>query len=294
MTGVIRAVALLVALALPTLIGCEDDSPPPVPEADSACVAAADLDHADLTQGEAVWMRFCPVRRNAALVPDDVLTDGAQAVAEDWDVRRFGHQFGCGVILGTVDYRLQIGYADGTVAQIVGDTGCDNRSNAGQKVWDGPVLEPVLRAMGSQRGLGAGAVSDLACPADRHDPVNVDGIDPPAANGPLLERQAAMGILCTYPPRRTKLSTLDATEAEEVRLALAESFLPPDSRIRTHMSGPAPDPLLVGLIDNVGNVRWFGIAGQQLRVTLWRGAPGTPAYLGKAGDHLQSVIDQVD
>jgi len=299
MTGVMRVVALVVALALPALSGCEDDSPPPVPEADSACVAAADLDHGSIAEGTAVWIRSCPVRgmyrKEAALLPTTVLTDGVADIVDAWGEQilpKGEKYFGCAVPTGVTAYRLQVGYADGTVAGILGTTdGCPDRTLHGEQVAS-DTFDDVARAIGRQltdpdfTALGPA----LACPERPWSPWprRAPLTDETTA---VVQRTADLVLVCTYPgrgPARERIISRDG--AEEVRLALMGRIDRPGGAWIGYEMGAHPAPVLALLLDAHHAGQWLSIAGAQHRLAVTLPETGRKAYLGKAGGGLYELL----
>lgn len=299
MTGVVRVVALVVAIALPALVGCDDDSPPAVPEAGSACVAPADLEHGSLGDGTAVWIRSCPVRgmhrREAALLPTTVLTDGVADIVDGWSEQvlpRGEKYFGCGVTTGVTAYRFQVGYADGTVATVLGTTdGCPDRTLHGEQVGI-DTFDDVARAIGHQLTdpdfTALGPV--LGCPERPWSPWprRAPLADETTA---VVPRTADLVLVCTYDGRdHVRERIISGEEAEEVRLALMGRIDRPGGAWIGYEPGVHPAPVLALLLDAHHAGQWLSIAGAQHRLAVTLPETGRRAYLGKAGDALYELL----
>lgn len=208
------------------------------------CVASTGAHGTDL-EGSAVWVRFCPGGRGRtapAEVPSDALTthlelldelthEAAAAGARAPRCREFGGR----------TYRVQVGFEDGSVTEIRGDThpGCSGRTRDGSTVT-GPdglgVYGTVMRAFGRQYADQFPAVDlgePLTCPDNPFAPdrSDRDGASAALDTGFLLGARAPMvmplsaarGIACTWenggfdsPTART----LSPEEAERVRIGL--------------------------------------------------------------------------
>lgn len=138
-------------------------------------------------------------------------------------------------------YRLQIGYSDGTVAMVFGQTdpGCAGRLEGNtDTIVRGPeglgVYGVAMAAFGKQyaEAFATAPEKDLVCPADPRDPgtVEVDGASTALDTGYRSGRRLPMampltairGIECTWLPGAAKptVRTLSPEQAERVRIGL--------------------------------------------------------------------------
>ncbi|QIK65258.1 hypothetical protein G7072_01910 [Nocardioides sp. HDW12B] len=231
-------------------------------EAPDACVPSAEA-RRPTTAGAAQWARFCPGgrgRTTPAEVPSDALTThlellsglvelaaepsteaSAEASAEAPDDETV-----CRPTFSRT-YRLQVGYADGQVAEIRGATGpdCIGTLGTGPTRVRGPegwgVYGAVMSAFGRQyadrladrlAGTGTAPAEPLMCPVDPRDPdsVDLDGASAALDTGWHLGRRSPMvmplravrGIVCTWPSGGSVPVTreLSPDEAERVRIGL--------------------------------------------------------------------------
>ncbi|WP_435747483.1 hypothetical protein [Nocardioides sp. SYSU DS0663] len=214
-----------------------------VPE---ACLDTAEARRTSI-EGTAVWARFCPGpqgRTAHAEVPSDALTTHLDIVddLEVLDPEETSAGERCDGSWGRT-YRVQVGYADGRVATVVGSTdpGCAGTLHGSGALVDGPdglgVYGAFMTAFGSQYADAFGhSPSDvpLACPEDprKPDSVDVDGESASLDTGYLLGRRQPMlmplpavrGIVCRWrhgaEGEEPSVRELTADEAERVRIGL--------------------------------------------------------------------------
>ena len=216
--------------------------------APAECLDAADATR-DGIDGTPVWARFCPGPERETLpaeVPSDALTTyvelleglGKRAapvvpVGSPCDLSSMGGR----------TYELQIGYADGRVARLVGttDPDCVGQLPATGATVGGPeglgVYGLAMAAFGRQYADGfedSAGGRPLACPDDPEEPgsVDVDGASASLDTGYWLGERAPMvmpltavrGIVCTWPsgPRADEPEVRELTpeDAERVRIGL--------------------------------------------------------------------------
>lgn len=237
------------------LASCAEESSAPEPSgaagssgqdlAPDACIPTARATRASL-EGTPTWARFCPGRKGytaPAEVPSDALTSHLDVLAGLTQAPRTSSERSPRCDEGNSrTYRLQIGYADGTVAQVTGrsDPDCHGRLDAGAgAIIHGPeglgVFGVAMKAFGQQYADAfdeATALRELSCPSDPSDPdgIDLDGASATLDTGYHLGRRSPMlmpltgvrGIACTWAPgdARPTVETLTAAEAERVRIGL--------------------------------------------------------------------------
>lgn len=207
------------------------------------CVASTGARGTDL-DGSAVWVRFCPGGRGRtapAEVPSDALTTHLELLDElTHEAAVPGARPPRCQESGGRTYRMQVGFEDGSVTEIRGDThpGCSGRTRDGSTV-SGPdelgVYGTVMRAFGRQYAEQFTAVDlgePLTCPDDPFAPdrSDRDGASAALDTGYLLGARAPMvmplgavrGITCTweYGADTPTARTLSPDEAERVRIGL--------------------------------------------------------------------------
>lgn len=239
--------ALAAGLTALGLTACVDAEEPagPASAAPDACV---DTDEAtrDGIEGTPVWARFCPGPDQyveLSEVPSESLTSHL-------DLLDALHGLGAGATSAgpwcegssSGRYEIQIGYADGGVAEIAGsaDPDCAGRLPDGALV-DGPrglgVYGQVMTAFGRQYADGfetSAGTAPLVCPEDPGAPgaVHVDGASASLDTGDVAAGRAPMtmpltavrGIVCTWPyggeEGEPDVGRLTPEQAERVRIGL--------------------------------------------------------------------------
>ncbi|SDF40114.1 hypothetical protein SAMN05660662_2044 [Blastococcus aurantiacus] len=238
-----RAVALLACLAGMSTTACAaaEGSPGAAPE---ECIDTSEATR-NSVEGTPVWARFCPGPERytePAEVPSEALTTHLDLLAhlEERDGEELRAGWPCSELSGGRSYEVQIGYADGRVATIVGrtDPPCTGKLSNGTGVG-GPdelgVYGVLMTAFGRQYADAfENSPSDepLVCPEDPGDPdsVSVDGASASLTTGYVLGVRSPMvlpltavrGIVCTWPwgAEEPGIRELTAQEAERVRIGL--------------------------------------------------------------------------
>jgi hypothetical protein len=243
-----RAVGLLLLLAAVPLGACTagDDAGEEIATAPAECLDAADATR-DGVEGTPVWARFCPGPERytvPAEVPSDALTTHLDLLdgLEERDAQATSAGRPCGEASPGRTYELQVGYADGGVATISGDTDpeCAGTLGGGGAVG-GPdglgVYGLAMTAFGRQYAdtfEDATGTDPLVCPDVPGDPdsVSVDGPSASVDTGYLMGGRSPMvmpltavrGIACTWPygaeEAEPDVRALTPEEADRVRIGL--------------------------------------------------------------------------
>lgn len=259
-----RLLLPLLALSVALFAGCSAGAPEPgagrarqtpnspgsssTVQAPAACVPVAQATRGTLA-GTPTWAQFCPGRKGytaSAEVPSDALTTHLDLLAglrESPASSADGHPR-CNSFGNSRTYRLQVGYADGTVALVTGrtDPGCAGRLRGGADTTvHGPedlgVFGAAMAAFGQQYAddfaeTAVTALPGFRCPSDPSDPDSIDrdGASAALETGYHLGRRSPMlmpltgvrGIVCTWRPgdARSTVGTLTGDEAERVRIGL--------------------------------------------------------------------------
>lgn len=255
-------------------------------EAPDACLSSADAPRRTIA-GTPQWVLFCPGETGLtapAEVPSDALTTHldllsgltelpAEAFLQD-DCRPDSSR----------TYRVQVGYADGPVAEIKGatDPGCDGMIGGSQTPVRGPeglgVYGLVMSAFGQQYADSYDAAtpeSPLVCPVDprKPDSVDVDGSSAAVDTGWHLGKRSSMvmplaavrGVVCTWPYGEDEPATrsLDADEAERVRIGLHAIF-----NAMVDCAG-SPEPTYTAVVeDKTGTRRAVTIVESECKTVL--------------------------
>jgi hypothetical protein len=255
--GTRSVVAVLLSLASLSAAGCtatqgsnESASSPSSQTSSSSEAPNACIDTAEATRetiaGTPMWARFCPGpegRTSPAEVPSDALTSHLDALVElvELDEGEVPREARCGP--WGRSYRVQVGYSDGQVVSIAGQTDpeCAGKLTVNGVRVGGPdtlgVYGLLMRAFGQQYADDFDSTpSDepLDCPKDPRKPDSVD-IDGPSTSldtgyhlgqrtPMIMPLSAVKGIVCTWPfadkAAQPEVRDLTAEQAERVRIGL--------------------------------------------------------------------------
>ena len=301
------AVGLLVLVAVLTVPGLgADEEPAPAPRS-AECVARPTAPTDQIGAQAAEWVRFCPVaeegdalrvRHPAGVVTGDLAasvaatlwqTQADRPVCEPGDptsgpVRRF---------------RIEVGLADGRVAELVGDTGCSTRD-----VTLFSQVETTLLMDAAGQAPAALAPGAVRCPRRfTTSATNADGASahllsddaehPWPSTVPVLPMPAVVGDVCAYSgsgKRRTLVDQwrMEPSGADAIRAAATTGYTDGITDC-----DPTPDATsyVVVLGDRTGTMRTLAIDPTQcgtLEAAL--GAPATDTYLGLASPRLVRMV----
>ena len=222
-------------------------SPSASVDAPATCLPSAEAGRGTIA-GTPAWVRFCPGahgRTAPAEVPSVALTTHLDSLSELTEsAAGVSQKVVCRAGFSRT-YRVQVGFADGEVAQISGvtDPGCVGTMAGSGAGVRGPGGLGVYGSMMSAFGRQAADSLDPAdpgapfrCPVDPRDPdsVDLDGASSSVDTGWHLGERAAMvmpltavrGIVCTWPYHESEpaIRSLSAEEAERVRIGLHAIF----------------------------------------------------------------------
>jgi len=306
------AVALVVggAFALPRLLA-DDDPAPASPSTD--CVATTDADLGEVEAGvgaaDARWVRFCPLADEGAAQrlrhPPGVVTgDLAAGVASSLLETAAGRP------VCTIDesspgptglFRIEVGLADGRVAELAGDTGCSSRD----QVLFSQLETTLLMDAASGSGPPGPLPAPVTCP-DRFTTTrtNTDGasaaqlVDPAEhhwqSTVPLLPLPATAADVCAYAGDGGRRELVDQWQvgtpvSESLRsAATTEVWLGAMTDCRLD---PGARSYVVVLTDATGTARTLAL--DPTACGTLQAAVGTPAvdtYLGLATMRLQRLV----
>lgn len=176
-------------------------------EAPDACSASADARRGTIA-GTPQWVLFCPGETGLtapAEVPSDALTTHLDLLSGLTELPAdAAHEDDCRPESSRT-YRVQVGYADGQVAEIKGatDPGCVGTTGGSRTPVRGPeglgVFGAVMSAFGQQYADSYDATAPeapLVCPVDprKPDSVDVDGFSADLATGWHLGERSSMGM----------------------------------------------------------------------------------------------------
>lgn len=292
-------VVLVGVLTVPDLVAGEEPAPAP---RSTGCVVRATAPADEIGAQAATWVRFCPVvegvkqvRRPAGVVTGDL---AASVAAGLWETQldRRDCRADAGPTPGpTARYRIEVGLADGRIAELIGDTGCSERD-----LVLFSQLETTL-LMDAAPGSAPAPPQPVTCPGRLATTrTNRDGAsasllaDQPSATVPLLPLPAVAGEVCAYTGRGKRHELvdqwpLDAGVADAIRSA-ATTQVDLDARAACGI-GRGRTSYVVVLADATGTARSLAIDATVCNAV--RAAIGTPpeqAYLGLARDTLVRLV----
>lgn len=308
LAAVVVALVVVGAFTLPRLLA-DDDVPPAGTGTD--CVATPDGALADVDVGDARWVRFCPLADEGAAQrvrhPQGVLTgELAASVAVSLHETQAGRRV-CTLADEPTPgptglFRIEVGLADGRVAELAGDTGCSSRDQVLFSQLETSLLMDAASAAGPAGPLPA----PVTCP-DRFTTTrtNTDGASAgqlvaPAAHHhwqstvPLLPLPASAADVCVYAGDGGRRELVDQWQvgspvSESLRSAAttevwlgAMADCPPDPGARSYV---------VVLTDATGTARTLAL--DRTACGTLQAAVGTPAvdtYLGLATVRLQRLV----
>ena len=304
--AVVVALLVVSAFALPGLL--TDDGPASATRS-TGCVATADAALPDVDPRGATWVRFCPLADEGAAQrvrhPQGVLTgDLARSVAASLEETQAGRRV-CApdeAIPGPSGlFRIEVGLADGRVAELAGDTGCSSRD---QVLFS--QLETTLLMQAAAAAAPAGPLPEpVTCP-DRFTTTrtNADGASagqlvdraehPWQSTVPLLPLPATAADVCAYAGDGARRGLVDQWQvgtpvAESIRAAattgvmlgaMTDCQLLPDAR-----------SYVIVLTDATGTARTLAL--DPTACSTLQAAVGTPVvdtYLGLASVSLQRLV----
>lgn len=308
---VAAAAAVLVVLGAVLLVPRltpDDEVPAAAPGTD--CVADADASFADTGAEGAQWVRFCPLadegRSGRARHPQGVVTgDLAASVAEGLWQTQVGRP-SCGAdevatLRASRLFRIEVGLADGRVADLTGDTGCSTR----EVTLFSQLETTLLMQAGPEPDPAASPPAPARCPARfTTTTTNADGssagqlvdtsAQPWQSTVPLLPMPAMWADVCAYRGGGRQRELLDqwqvgqpASDAIRTEATLGYRDGMTDCQLRPRLTS-----YVVVLTDATGTARTLALDPTQC-ATL-SAAVGTPAvdtYLGLAGPDLVRLVE---
>jgi hypothetical protein len=306
LVAVVVALLVVAAFALPRLLTADGSGSA---TGSTACVATTDAALPEVDTRDATWVRFCPLADEGAAQrlrhPQGVLTgDLAPSVATSLVETQAGRRV-CTpdeAIPGPTGlFRIEVGLADGRVAELAGDTGCSSRDQ---------VLFSQLETTLLMQAAGAAGPADplpepVTCP-DRFTTTrtNTDGdsagqlVDdaehPWQSTVPLLPLPAAAADVCVYSGDGARRDLVDQWQVgppvpESIRAAattdvmlgaMTDCQLLPDAR-----------SYVVVLTDATGTARTLALdptACGTLQAAV--GSPAVDTYLGLASTSFQRLV----
>ena len=299
--GSVAAVALLAVggVLLPRVLA---DEPPDVAErSEPQCVASADAPLEEIATQEATWVRFCdladPGAAQRARFPRGAVTGGlATAVVQGWSDWVLDSD--CGKETPPVPsrlFRIQVGLADGSVAEIEGDTGCT----------DGHLLfiqmeTPLILGIGTRRDEVV-QPREVTCPevfgttetswGGDDKLFRDDAEDPSLSSAPFLPGQVSASDVCAYKGSGDRRTLVDQWQVDPIVNIRSDAATGYEDGVADCDTRPDATSYLVVLQDFTGTARTFTLdmtaCGEMYGAT---GVPPVETYLGLASDQLVRTV----
>lgn len=301
------AVGLLLLVAVLTVPGLVAGEEPDAAPRSPACVARSTAPADEIAVQQAEWVRFCPlaaegaaqrVRHPAGVVTGDLAASVATTLWQTQDDRPV-----CAPGSPTPGparrFRIEVGLADGRVAELLGDTGCSTRDAtlfsqlettllmdaAGQATTD--VLPDPARC--PRRFTTTATNADGASAEQLAD----DAEHPWQSTVPVLPMPAVVGDVCAYSGSGERRTLVDRwrmapAAADAVRAATTTGY---SDGITDCEPDPDATSYVVVLGDRTGTMRTLAIDPTQcgtLEAAL--GLPATDTYLGLASPRLVRMV----
>jgi hypothetical protein len=306
--ALVALVVLVAAFVVPRLVA---DDAPPAAEPGTDCVADADASLGETGADDARWVRFCPLadegRTGRARHPQGVVTgDLAASVADSLWQTQDGRPT-CAVddvptLRPSRLFRIEVGLADGRVAELTGDTGCSTRD----VTLFSQLETTLLMEAAPEPEPGAALPAPVRCPeAFTTTGTNADGASadqlvdtaesPWQSAVPLLPLPATAADICAYRGGDRRRELLDQWQvgspaSEGLRAAATLGY-------RDGMTDCEPRPratsYVVVLTDATGTARTLALDPTQC-ATLQAavGSPAVETHLGLAAPELVRMVER--
>lgn len=306
LAAVTAVLAVAGTFVVPRLLS---DDAPLASAPDAACVESPDAPVEEIGEQDATWVRFCPLAEEGATQrlrhPQGVVTgDLATSVAAGlWEAQ--AERPACAQDEPTERptglFRIEVGLADGRVAELAGDTGCSTRD----EVLFRQLETTLLMQAAGDAGPPQPSSAPVTCPPRfTTTATNADGVSsdllvetadaPWQSTVPLLPLPAAAGDVCAY---RGAGARRDLVGQWRVAAPAAESIRSAATTELHHGAmtdcplDPAATSYVVVLTDATGTARTLAL-DPTVCATL-QAAVGTPAvdtYLGLATPTLVRLV----
>ena len=303
------AVGLLVLVAALTVPGLVAGQEPAATPRSPECVVRATAPTDEIGVQEAEWVRFCPIAENRAQQvrhPAGVVTGelAASVAAGLWQTqvdRRICAEDG-GPTSGPAGFfRIEVGLADGRIADLTGDTGCSERDLVLFSQLETTLLMEAAATYPppEQTSAAVSCPGRLVATRTNADGASADRLPAPekaqaAATDPLLPLPAVTADVCAYTGRGTGRELVDQWQvepgfADPIRSAATTQV---DLGART-MCGtdPGRTSYVVVLTDATGTARTLAIdTAECATVVAATGTPPAATPLGLARPRLVRLI----
>ncbi|WP_322920507.1 hypothetical protein [Nocardioides renjunii] len=301
--------ALVVALvagvvALPRLLAEDEPAPTGVRP---VCVDSPDAPAGAIGEQEATWVRFCPLADEGAAQrvrhPQGVITGGlAASVAATLAQTEAGRPVctaGAATPGPTGLFRIEVGLADGRVAELDGDTGCSTRD----ELLFSQLETTLLMEAAAGSGPPSAAPAPVTCPERfTTTATNRDGASAPRLAGdpatvPLLPLPAVAVDVCAYSGSGEVRRLADQWQvgpptSEQVRAAATLQHVP--GAMADCEPAPGLTSYVIVLTDATGTARTLTLdptACSPLRAAV--GTPPVDTHLGLATQRLVRLVARI-
>jgi hypothetical protein len=294
---------VVAVVALPRL---PRDEPAPAARTGTGCVAEADAPVEALEEQEARWVRFCPLADEGATQrlrhPQGVVVGdlAASVGASLWQTQLDRPACAPGdppTARPAGLFRIEVGLADGSVAEIPGDTGCSTRDLALFTQLETTLLMDAAGAAGP----ATAATAPVSCPrrlttgrTNRDGPsaalLAESADDPRRSTVPLLPLPATTVDVCAYTGRGRRFVLVDQWQAgppvsESVRAAATLDVV--RGAVADCDLDPGRPSYVVVLSDQTGTARTLAVDGAACgTVSAAIGTPHQDTALGLATRRL--------
>jgi hypothetical protein len=305
--GVVLVVAAVAVLALTRLLG---DDPTPSARTGTGCVPEPDAPVAALEERSATWVRFCPLadrgasqrlRHPQGVVVGDLAASVATSLWQTQLDRPVCTPADPPTARPTGLFRIEVGLADGRVAEIPGDTGCSTRD----LTLFGQLETTLLMDAAAAAEPAAAAPAPITCPRrlttgrTNRDGASADQLVETSetrrlSTVPLLPLPATTVDVCAYTGHGRRIALVEQWQAgspaaESVRAGATLGV----RRGATADCGldPTRPSYVVVLTDQTGTARTLTIDGAACGIVAAAiGTPPEDTWLGLATSRLARQV----
>lgn len=300
--SVLAAVAVGIAalVAVLTVSGLVAGEEPAAAPRSSECVVRATAPTAEIGEQDAEWVRFCPVaggdtqqvRHPAGVVTGDLAASVADGLWQTQVDRRDCAADGGPTSGPSGRYRIEVGLADGRIAELTGDTGCSERDLVLFSQLETTLLMEAAAASTPAPPQPVTCPGRLTAGETNADGTSADLLG--TSTDPILPLPAVTADVCAYTGRGRARELVDQWQvepgvADTIRSA-ATTQVDIGARARCDID-PARTSYVVVLADATGTARTLAIDTTECATAeLALGTPPESTPLGLARQRLVRLI----